>query len=63
MAGARRMSAGNLLSDVVMMSWMTAPFSDVTTPMVRGYLGSGRFLDSSKSPSASSFFFNASKAR
>ncbi len=35
-AGASSMSAGNLDADVVIMSCMTAPVSDVTTPIVLG---------------------------
>ena len=59
-AGARMMSAGNLDAEVVMMSWMTAPFSDVTTPILRGYLGRGRLRVGSKRPSASSLLLRAS---
>ena len=33
-------------------SWITAPASEVTTPIRRGNAGRGRFLDSSKRPSA-----------
>ncbi len=62
-AGARRMSAGKSLPEVVTMSWMTAPLSDVTTPMTLGYTGSFLFLDVSNIPSASSFFLSISYSR
>lgn len=58
--GARIMSAGKREAEVIIMSWMTAPVSDVTTPILRGYLGSGLLRDCSNSPSASSFFLSSS---
>ncbi len=58
--GARMMSAGKREAEVIMMSWITAPVSDVTTPILRGYLGRDLLRDWSKSPSASSFFLSSS---
>ncbi len=60
MEGARMMSAGKRVAEVMIMSWMTAPVSEVTTPTLFGYLGSGLLRDCSNSPSASSFFFSSS---
>ena len=62
-AGASMISAGKRDADVVMISCMTAPFSEVTTPIVLGYRGRLLFRDCSKRPSDSRFFFRASKAR
>ncbi len=41
---------------------MTAPVGEVTTPMRRGSIGSGRLRAGSKRPSFSSFAFRSSKA-
>ena len=61
-AGARRISAGNWSIAVLMMSLMTAPVSEVTTPIVRGNLGSFLFLSASNSPSFRSLFVSSSNA-
>ena len=45
-----------------MMSFSAAPSSDVTTPILRGSAGIGRFRAGSNSPSACSFFFSCSNA-
>ena len=59
--GARTTSArGYRRVKMVMMSWSTAPPSEVTTPMRRGKRGSGRLRSGANSPSRSRRSFRAS---
>jgi hypothetical protein len=44
------------------MSLSTAPVGEVTTPIRRGSIGSGRLRDGAKRPSFSSFSFSSSYA-
>src|SRR3989441_652994 len=55
-AGAMMMCAiGYRRRRIVTISCTTAPTSEVTTPIFRGYAGSGRFRAASNRPSAASF--------
>ena len=61
-AGDSRIGIGQRRWATRMMSRMTAPWGEVTTPRRRGSSGSGRLRAGSNSPSASSRFLSCSKA-
>ena len=52
MVGDRIISAGNRFEMTFLMSWITAPVEEVTTPILTGYLGGMRFLSGLNHPFA-----------
>ena len=56
-------STGYRRSTTFLISWMTAPVSDVTTPILAGNAGSSRLRSAANRPSAASSFFHCSTSR
>ena len=50
--GQSRMVRGKRRAIVVLISWITAPFSEVTTPITFGSIGRARLRAASNRPSA-----------